>query len=228
MTTMTRLPWDHFVPEGEPKNHIKRFREVEWPRIFRSLSDQYGWKMDETEPHWVAPARAVYWHEDLIRTTSRDATGKLVITFVSQGWHPTAGLPAGNANVINYYLRKGFRFRPPTDEVEAEYVEAAASAEVPQPDEERVFVCDRHEKGMIQFRTWSSYLVHCDRYQETPNEEPPDAVVERMNDFPYYCVVHDVGFTSTKLAQRHIRSSVRKPGARRTHLSVEQMRVGTS
>jgi hypothetical protein len=196
--------------------------------MFHALSNQYGWKMNETEPHWVEPARAVYWHEEFVRTRSKDANGKLTITFVSHGWHPTAGLPAGNANVVNRYLQKGFRFRPPTDEVEAEYVEAAASADVPQPDEERVFVCDRHKRGIIQYRTWKAYLIHCDRYQETPNEEPPDAVVERMNNFPYYCVAHDVGFTNIKLVQRHISSAVRKPGARRTHLSVEQMRVEIS
>ena len=68
----SRLPWDNFVSDEIDSNthlHIDRFRESEWPNILRELAKEpYNIVLPEgLEPHWVAPGKAVYWSELIVR-----------------------------------------------------------------------------------------------------------------------------------------------------------------
>ena len=60
------------------------------------------------------------------------------------------------------------------------------------------------------FRTWSAYIEHCKHYRETPQDKPPEEVLERMMTFEYYCPMHDNGFNNRKLAARHLKGPQHK------------------
>ena len=105
----SRLPWDNFVPDEADSNvhlHIDRFRESEWPNIVRELAKEpYNIVLPEgLEPHWVAPGKAVYWSERIVReVVEKEEYGisKRVLEDVSHGWFPASeehGLPANNAS----------------------------------------------------------------------------------------------------------------------------------
>ena len=110
----SRLPWDNFVSDEIDSNthlHIDRFRESEWPNIVRELAKEpYNIVLPEgLEPHWVAPGKAVYWSELIVReVVEKEEYGisKRVIEDVSHGWFPVGeehGLP--DEEWANQYLQ---------------------------------------------------------------------------------------------------------------------------
>ena len=170
----SRLPWDNFVSDEIDSNthlHIDRFRESEWPNILRELAKEpYKIELPEgLEPHWVAPGRAVYWSERIVREVvdrEEDGISKRVVEDVSHGWFPTNeehGLPANNPSIIAHYLNKGFRLRPPEAGVSVETLQSAFTAEAlelidQEPEEEievQTYTCRRHGNKSI----WNQSLL---------------------------------------------------------------------
>ena len=229
------LPWDYFLRQDEDaqRRHnasIDRFRKDEWKNLHRQLLKNHRIAIpEEVEPHWVMPGRAIWWQEQNSRvkqfvdietrevipnTTANQDKGEWVINWVKGGWQPTSAFPTNNATQIANYLKKGIRLRPPVNGVDAVVFDAAALPEVQAepPAPERTFVCTRHEHGRTVFRTWSAYIEHCKHYRETPQEEAPEEVRDRMMTFEYYCPMHDNGFHSRKLAVRHLKGPQHKGG----------------
>ena len=209
--------------------HIDGFRKTEWVNIKKQLSQEYSWEVpDGLEPHWVGPGKAVLWQEQIVRQSVQKEDGTRELIEVNNGWEPTnSGVSANNASVLAGYLRKGLRFRPPVDGVSVEVSESAALSEAPTTEEEDTrtqYKCKRHGRGLMAFVTWKGYLRHCDRYNEVPEEKPPQEVLDRMASFPYYCYLHNKGFKQEVNAVRHIRTEMRKPG-KFAHPNIKDMEV---
>ena len=237
-----RLPWDNFVPDEEDSNvhlHIDRFRESEWPNIRRDLAkDPYNVELPEgLEPHWVAPGKAVYWSEHIVREIVESEEYGVAIRKledVSYGWVPTcedSGLPANNASIIFHYLDKGFRLRPPEAGVSDETLQSTFTAEAlelidqePEEDESIEYVCRRQNNRARRFKSWKSYVAHCAQYREEIEADIPEEIAEKMQEFPYFCLLHNKGFGNKKSAWRHVRSELRRPG-KAAHPSIDQMKI---
>ena len=239
----SRLPWDSFVDgEANPDayNHIDRFRESEWPNIVRELAKEpYKIELPEgLEPHWVAPGKAVYWNELIVREkvekTNYGAT-YWGLEDVSHGWFPASeehGLPANNASAIAHYLNKGFRLRPPEAGVSVETLQSTFAAEtlelIDQEPEEAVetetYSCMRHGLKTRSFKSWKGYVNHCAYFKELLEAEVPESVRLKMAEHPYFCLQHNKGFASESGASRHMRNELSK-GGKAVHFSVEQMKI---
>lgn len=238
-----RLPWDAFlqreVAKGDPVHHahIDGFRRRDWPNIKRELA-RAPFNLvvaDGLEPHWVAPGRAVFWQEQIVRERKsfKDDLGNVRYTMedVPTGWQPTdGGLPANNASGIAYWLNKGLRLRPPGDGVTAETWETTVSPEalramdvVPEVIPNK-YTCNRHGVDLRGFGTWKAYIQHCTYFIEQPEFDPPEESQLRAGLAKYYCAAHDKVFNNARLAFHHVREEIRKPG-KRIHLSIEQMKV---
>ena len=242
-----QLPWDKFLRseyrrEGvldeaiEPRIkaillHIEPFRRNEWPAMCRALNEAEGiaWPQ-EVEPHWVAPSRAVLWQPTYVLET--DAVTRR-LTRKQTGWEPTYGLPAGNANQLARYLRKGFRIRPPLETVveapplvNGGSVEAASSSLAsgnksgPPAAEEQVYICDRHatavgRSGRLEIKTWRTYRSHCRQNTEPLQYEPPWSVKKSLRNAAFICPGCWTTFTGFKMAGDHqIRYGRRPDGAK--------------
>ena len=239
----SRLPWDNFVPDEADSNvhlHIDRFRESEWPNIVRELAKEpYNIVLPEgLEPHWVAPGKAVYWSERIVREVvvmEEYGISKRVLEDVSQGWFPASeehGLPANNASTIAHFLNKGFRLRPPEAGVADETLQSTCTAETlelidQEPEEEletETYVCRRHGNKSRTFKSWKGYVNHCTYFKELLEEEVPESVRLKMAEHPYFCLQHNKGFASEAGASRHMRNELSK-GGKAVHFSVEQMKI---
>lgn len=209
---------------------IRAVRENDWPRFRNELATKYGCDIpDGVEPHWTEGGRAVYWQHQIVsqivERPGPDGLPMRVMEDRDYGWQPTLPLPANSAAAIAQFLRNGLRLRPPSNG-EAEVSEAAAPDGVLQGKsdaEARHFVCNRH-RDHRSFPTWKAYIQHCDRMREPIQEKPPPDVAEIAAKYAYYCFPHNNGFNNRRLAERHMKVELRKPG-RAVHLSVEQMKV---
>lgn len=246
------LAWDAFLNKetGVPQERAARdrqsrnlrqmidgFRHAEWPNIKRELKQTYHWEVEDgLEPHWVAPGRAVFWQEQLVRqvVVETDSEGHTTYRpiFVSQGWQPISpeGAPANNASQIAMQLERGLRFRPPRNGVGVEtFLEAASLSEEPrtEPPPSRFYPCARPHpgkrlSGAMRFNSWKAYMQHCIRYQEPPEHQPPKHVLDAIQHFKFWCHMHGRGFNNEKLAAHHIRLEMKKPG-RPFHPSITEM-----
>ena len=246
---MERLPWDSFLEEEvsrDARAHtvaletarkmIDRFREVDWPNIKRDLGlPPYNWVVpDGLEPHWVAPGRAVFWQEQVIREPVDRLDGgqmRRVLEDVSRGWTRTSGLPANNPSVIAHYLNKGLRFRPPEAEMAVETLQALVPSEAlqamdrePEPEVKVEYLCSRHGYKHKRFVTWKGYVAHCSQSREPLEYDPPADILNLMKNYDFVCMIHGKGFTSARHAGRHFKSEMRRPG-RSVHPTLEQMKV---
>jgi hypothetical protein len=233
-TKDTHISWDAFLGKAD-RLAVEGFRESEWPNIKRKLGQApYNIRLAEgLEPHWIRSGKAVYWQPVILRKrmeeTGEDGRMYRSIKEVHEGWQPTlGGLPANNASQIAHYLGKGFRLRPPQDGVDVETLEAAVpsealQAEPPAPVGKEYF-CYRHGWGQKVFKNWKAYRNHCLYYDEVIEEEVPSEIMERMGRFKYYCVLHDKGFDSIKLAGTHYTIETRRPG-KLYHPTVDEMHV---
>lgn len=236
-----RLPWDSFLDafaDGpDARRMVEGFREIEWPNIKRELgSEAFQWQIpDGLEPHWVSPGKAVYWQAQVVKepveVTSDDGSQHRELQDVDHGWAPTSGLPANNASVISRYLEKGLRLRPPA--VDVEPLRSTVPAEVlqgvleePTPVEEPQFFCRRHGYKRKGFKTWKTYVIHCNTYKEDFEYSPPEEVMERAKTFPYFCFVHNKGFTDPRHAGRHAKSEAGKARSA-GHPTLQQMLMKT-
>lgn len=251
-----QLPWDYFLEKDAQakimRAHVEEFRRTEWLAVRRYLLRDYQWDVpQELEPHWVTSGKAVYWQPQVSRRIAnvKDDQGNDVIgdggqpirEFVEEttGWAPTGPLPANNPSIVAHYLNKGFRFRPPSSgqlAVEEKVVEAlqeaAASQEVAEVkrDEDvkqrRTYTCLRHQAGKMAFPSWRAYIQHTSYHREEPTETPPPSIVTRMAKFKFYCFLHNKGYNSERMANRHINDELRK-GGRAVHPALAHMTVSS-
>ena len=239
-----RYPWDYFLEkqiddrgfEDEEsrqrfarnrREHIRPFREDNWPQIQRELKKHHGYVVaPDEEPHWVdAAGTAMYWMEDVGSTVVTDADGVSRLQEHNNGFRPIEG-PANNASQIATRLKKGLRLRPdvPHQESEAGREENKERVVELTDDDTAQYWCYRHGINHYGFKTWSAYLSHCRRSMEMIEHDAPDDVVEVRLKFPYYCIPCDKGFSNQTLAERHLFDEQQGP-AKFLHPSTEQLEV---
>ena len=69
-------------------------------------------------------------------------------------------------------------------------------------------------------------MIHCNTYKEDFEYDPPQEVMDRAMTFPYFCFVHNKGFTDPRHAGRHAKSEAGKPKAA-GHPTLQQMLMKT-
>lgn len=221
------LSWDHFLGQAEEGSAraIETFRRINWPQIQRMLREEYQVEVaEDQEPHWVGPGLAVLWKEEKVsqpvEKVEENGRRFRVLEETSVGFKPSAHLPVGTASQLAAYLKKGFQFRPPSQEVE-DAVESAAPPEASSV--KSAYTCKRHPtRSGMGFVNWKAYLRHCDRFNEGVEYAPPPEVIKGYAGYEYVCYLHGFATHDRRLAQHHARESSRKQMTR-GHASLEQM-----
>jgi hypothetical protein len=207
MTTATRQRirlWDFLLGEDAPARPVvEMWRETNWRNIKIQLLSEFGAEVsDSREPHWVGPGTAV-WYQNRINRLRVEKDGHYEFREEETGFLPTDPLPCNNASLIHRYLEKGLRLRPLEYDVD---IEASETADSPNGSREpqQTFHCKRHPTGSYRFDKWGTYLHHCNHYRESIEEKPPGAIIERMGQFRWYCLRHDVGWRSQRAVRHHV------------------------
>ena len=213
--------WDYFLDDDSPaREHVEMFREVYWPHIRRELRTELGYELGEgQEPHWVEAGRAIFYHQ-----TSVSDYGRVT----DYGFGPTNPLPVGNAVQLHNYLKKGFRLRSNVEPlVDVESSETADLAEgdawvnapyvVPGARADRKFI------------TWEAYRMYCQNRGVPLAYDPPQEVLDKMKNYPFYCLVHDHGFKAKRDAHQHRAYYIAHPprGRGQRHATLDEMEVKT-
>lgn len=247
MVTDTRddavLEWDVFLLDDSFQHshlrgevdHIAGWRKMNWPQIVRELREDFQMKIQgDVEPHWMSPGSAILWRQ-LTTVEGKKKEGSDGQRHNSEGfkesqdnWKPTSPLPIGNANQLYRYLvKKGFRLRPPTEGVDAQYsellevVESADSQKAPVPKKE--YICLTHN---FSIASWRGYLQHCDMKREIPDmSQMPEEEAKAVGSYTYYCAVHRFGSNSAKGARHHVSWYHKTRATALSHASVDQMKV---
>lgn len=224
-TAINDLPirWDHFLEERN-RPHVEGFRRVEWPNIKRELGKVVNLP-EGLEPCWVAPGRAIFWHETIssvvVTKVADDGRSYREIEPQNQGFGPTGDLPANNHSVIAHYLNKGFLLRPPGQEV----VEEEAAVSQDEPTQIKIeYICYRHGANRMAFQGWKAYIKHCANKEEDPEYDLPPDVAERAKGFPFYCALHNQGFANATTAGKHCAIERKKRG-KSQHPTIDQIRL---
>ena len=214
--------WDYFLDEDSPaREHVEMFREIYWPHIRRELRTELDYGLGEgQEPHWVEAGRAVFYHQTLVSDY-----GKVT----DYGFGPTNPLPVGNAVQLHNYLKKGFRLRSNVEPlVDVESSETADLAEgdawvnapyvVPGARADRKFI------------TWEAYRMYCQNRGVPLAYDPPQEVLDKMKNYPFYCLVHDHGFKAKRDAHQHRAYYIAHPprGRGQRHATLDEMEVKTT
>jgi len=213
--------WDYFLDEDSPaREHVEMFREIYWPHIRRELRTELDYELGEgQEPHWVEAGRAIFYHQ-----TSVSDYGRVT----DYGFGPTNPLPVGNAVQLHNYLKKGFRLRSNVEPlVDVESSETADLAEgdawvnapyvVPGARADRKFI------------TWEAYRMYCQNRGVPLAYDPPQEVLDKMKNYPFYCLVHDHGFKAKRDAHQHRAYYIAHPprGRGQRHATLDEMEVKT-
>ena len=215
-------PWDYFLNDDSPaREHVEMFREIYWPHIRRELRTELDYGLGEgQEPHWVEAGRAIFYHQ-----TSVSDYGRVT----DYGFGPTNPLPVGNAVQLHNYLKKGFRLRSNVEPlVDVESSETADLAEgdawvnapyvVPGARADRKFI------------TWEAYRMYCQNRGVPLAYDPPQEVLDKMKNYPFYCLVHDHGFKAKRDAHQHRAYYIAHPprGRGQRHATLDEMEVKTT
>ena len=215
-------PWDYFLDEDSPAQEpVEMFREIYWPHIRRELRTELDYGLGEgQEPHWVEAGRAIFYHQ-----TSVSDYGRVT----DYGFGPTNPLPVGNAVQLHNYLKKGFRLRANVEPlVDVESSETADLAEgdawvnapyvVPGARADRKFI------------TWEAYRMYCQNRGVPLAYDPPQEVLDKMKNYPFYCLVHDHGFKAKRDAHQHRAYYIAHPprGRGQRHATLDEMEVKTT
>ena len=149
MVAKTQVRWDAILKErteallakrpeeakhlSAQRRHIEVFHQLEWPTVRDQLRREFRIELDEaTEPHWLEPWRAAYWHP------STDLRGRVT-------WGLTGPLSADAASIA-HYLSKGWLTREPTTLASSEQegqVTVAAPLKVQKITPEQAFTCEQ-------------------------------------------------------------------------------------
>jgi hypothetical protein len=210
-------PWDYFL-DDLASEHVERFREQEWPIMLKELIHEQNYKLGEgQEPHWSAPGKVIFYHE-VINTSYGKST--------NHGWQTTNPLPVGNAIQLLNYLKKGFRLRANVDPlVNVELFEADDLTEGDTYENTPYVVPSK--KGDRKFINWNAYRNYCINRGIALSIDPPEDILDKMQQFEYYCLLHDRGFHGERATKQH-RAYYIGPfplGRGRTHATIEQMKV---
>jgi hypothetical protein len=196
-----RIDWGSFMTDSLAEERIDNFRKSEWRHICHELQSQFGLAFVH-EPCWTDVGEAVFWQPQITRKRVDGA-----VENVNEGWQITGPLPANNASQIMHYIRKGFLLRPPSYGESVEEYEAAEPAGGSRGPIQQVW-CDAHVRQRFSFATWDGYIRHCAHFKEPVVSKPPHSVVKAAARFNLYCLEHNTGYNSERLAHRHMREAL--------------------
>ena len=213
--------WDYFLDDDSPaREHVEMFREIYWPHMRRELRTELGYELGEgQEPHWVESGRAVFYH----RTTVSDY-GRVT----DNGFGPTNPLPVGNAVQLHNYLKKGFRLCSNVEPLAD--VESSETADLAEGDAwvNAPYVVPG-ARADRKFITWEAYRMYCQNRGVPLAYDPPQEVLDKMKNYPFYCLVHDHGFKAKRDAHQHRAYYIAHPprGRGQRHATLDEMEVKT-
>ena len=214
-------PWDYFLDEDSPaREHVEMFREIYWPHMRRELRTELGYELGEgQEPHWVEAGRAVFYHQTLVRDYGR---------VTDYGFGPTNPLPVGNAVQLHNYLKKGFRLRSNVEPLAD--VESSETADLAEGDAwvNAPYVVPG-ARADRKFITWEAYRMYCQNRGVPLAYDPPQEILDKMKNYPFYCLVHDHGFKAKRDAHQHRAYYIAHPprGRGQRHATLDEMEVKT-
>ena len=206
---------------------IEAWRDTEWKHMLHRLEREHNYVLPPNrEPYWIASATAVLFQEQFRVENRYEKDSGTSHVRVSTGWEPSGPFPLGTPSQIVYYLEKGLRLRPPSEneELGVELLKVAGPSEdkLQAPVEKPKFECLRHGMNEYYFRKWEQYVSHCDRFSELITHDIPIEVSLRAAKFLYFCVLHDTGFKNADLAEAHVENERRRP-SNKAHLPIEKM-----
>ena len=213
--------WDYFLDEDSPaREHVEMFREIYWPHIRRELRTELDYGLGEgQEPHWVEAGRAIFYHQ-----TSVSDYGRVT----DYGFGPTNPLPVGNAVQLHNYLKKGFRLRSNVEPLAD--VESSETADLAEGDAwvNAPYVVPG-ARADRKFITWEAYRMYCQNRGVPLAYDPPQEVLDKMKNYPFYCLVHDHGFKAKRDAHQHRAYYIAHPprGRGQRHATLDEMEVKT-
>ena len=219
--------WDAFlVEEGLPpgqadwnRSRLERWHAEHWKEIRTELRNRFGWSIPAGQmPHWTEPGSARYWQQPITRhrvpVDPGNPVGGMRTVEEPGEWAITSPLPANSPEAIDYYLKKGLRFRSP---LKGRSVEPLKAADSPGGDEketeapaEQPYSCRRHGPDKFYaFPAWKAYLAHINRYGEELEYSLPGDIRSRMKEYRWYCRYHNAGFTAkqSKTMKVHMRGA---------------------
>ena len=214
--------WDYFLDEDSPaREHVEMFREIYWPHIRRELRTELDYGLGEgQEPHWVEAGRAVFYHQTLVSDYGR---------VTDYGFGPTNPLPVGNAVQLHNYLKKGFRLRSNVEPLAD--VESSETADLAEGDAwvNAPYVVPG-ARADRKFITWEAYRMYCQNRGVPLAYDPPQEVLDKMKNYPFYCLVHDHGFKAKRDAHQHRAYYIAHPprGRGQRHATLDEMEVKTT
>lgn len=207
---------DHLPSTDE---RITRWVKDVWPHVLRDLIQEHGWEV-LIPPTFTDPGTALYWQPRTVVKKADKAGEEDEV----QVFHEPVPLPANTASQIANRLKKGCLFQPPMME-SVRFVGRQDTPPRETPSDPELKFFHRVGRDIYNFQTWHAYVAFCNARRLPVNPELcPDDVKERLSQFPYSCIQHNVGFVTEQAARDHYRSSLRKPG-RATHITPEQMRT---
>ena len=214
--------WDYFLDDDSPaREHVEMFREIYWPHIRRELRTELDYGLGEgQEPHWVEAGRAIFYHQTLVSDY-----GKVT----DYGFGPTNPLPVGNAVQLHNYLKKGFRLRSNVEPLAD--VESSETADLAEGDAwvNAPYVVPG-ARADRKFITWEAYRMYCQNRGVPLAYDPPQEVLDKMKNYPFYCLVHDHGFKAKRDAHQHRAYYIAHPprGRGQRHATLDEMEVKTT
>ena len=215
-------PWDYFLNDDSPaREHVEMFREIYWPHMRRELRTELGYELGEgQEPHWVEAGRAIFYHQTSVRDYGR---------VTDYGFGPTNPLPVGNAVQLHNYLKKGFRLRSNVEPLAD--VESSETADLAEGDAwvNAPYVVPG-ARADRKFITWEAYRMYCQNRGVPLAYDPPQEVLDKMKNYPFYCLVHDHGFKAKRDAHQHRAYYIAHPprGRGQRHATLDEMEVKTT
>jgi hypothetical protein len=178
----------------------------------------------ELEPHWTDTGTAFYWQK-----LEQEGAGEFVDEGgEGEGVEPQFELagpfPANTpSQIILYIHEKKLRFRPNVNAGVVAVEDASLVGATEEPGD--VYECLRHSRGdYFGFVTFRKYQRHCAHYQEDVLYEYPPEIKERIKGVKYYCPWHNVSYTDSSQATRHIQGKIKVQGQAK-HPSLEDMSI---
>ena len=219
MTTIAaerQLDWDQFLLVGTEEvtlRAIEVFRGLHWPNMKRELETAHGQNIAEgVEPHWTAPAEAMFWQQTTLRKRIDGHTRDIL-----SAWEPVGPLSAGSTSVIARYLENGMRFRPPNHGVDGQ------NAAVPSDGFQDAAVTYRCRVHETVYPTWKGYLQHCRHKDEMPLLDLPADRESLLDHYKWYCRWWDIGWDEIKLRGALQHQRTHRVGVLQVHATLESM-----
>ena len=144
------------------------------------------------------------------------------------GFGPTNPLPVGNAVQLHNYLKKGFRLRSNVEPLAD--VESSETADLAEGDAwvNAPYVVPG-ARADRKFITCEAYRMYCQNRGVPLAYDPPQEVLDKMKNYPFYCLFHDHGFKAKRDAHQHRAYYIAHPprGRGQRHATLDEMEVKT-